>query len=144
MLSPRHLAAIAILGGLVLAVLGVLSLTGAVSPAAALAAAAFLLALSALAFLVLTVRRLDGKAHRIDLRVKKIENGLTQSATGLKRIESRIDRLSAAVEESATRRNEDLSAILASLGEDRVNAMTHAEEVAELRAALRELREERV
>ncbi|MEV4060969.1 hypothetical protein [Nonomuraea dietziae] len=144
MLSPRHLAAIAILGGLVPAVLGVLSLTGAVSPAAALAAAAFLLALSALAFLVLTVRRLDGKAHRIDLRVKKIENGLTQSATGLKRIESRIDRLSAAVEESATRRNEDLSAILASLGEDRVNAMTHAEEVAELRAALRELREERV
>ncbi|MEU4546596.1 hypothetical protein [Nonomuraea dietziae] len=144
MLSPRHLAAIAILGGLVLAVLGVLSLTGAVSPAAALAAAAFLLALSALAFLVLTVRRLDGKAHRIDLRVKKIENGLTQTATGLKRIESRIDRLSAAVEESATRRGEDLSAILASLGEDRVNAMTHAEEVAELRAALRELREERV
>ncbi|GAA2385706.1 hypothetical protein [Nonomuraea africana] len=144
MLSPRHLAAIAILGGLVLAALGVLSLTGAVSPAAALAAAAFLLALSALAFLVLTVRRLDGKAHRIDLRVKKIENGLAQTGTGLKRIESRIDRLSAAVEEAATRRSEDLSAILASLGEDRVNAMTHAEEVAELRAALRELREERV
>ncbi|MFD1936445.1 MULTISPECIES: hypothetical protein [Nonomuraea] len=117
---------------------------GVLSFAAALAAAAFLLALAALAFLVLTVRRLDGKAHRIDVRVKKIETGLAQTATGLKRIEARIDKLAAAVEHAASSRGEDLTAILASLGEDRVNAMTHAEEVAELRAELRELRGEKV
>ncbi|MEU7894633.1 hypothetical protein AB0B45_17460 [Nonomuraea sp. NPDC049152] len=117
---------------------------GVLSFAAALAAAAFLLALAALAFLVLTVRRLDGKAHRIDVRVKKIETGLAQTATGLKRIETRIDKLAAAVEEAASRRGQDLTAILASLGEDRVNAMTHAEEVAELRAELYELRRESV
>ncbi|MGV9307815.1 hypothetical protein ACWENQ_27905 [Nonomuraea sp. NPDC004354] len=144
MLSPRRLAATAILGALVLGALAITVYTGVLSFTAALAATAVLLSLGVPAFLMLAVRRLDGKAHRIDLRVKKIETGLAQTGAGLKRIETRIDALTAAVEEVARGRTEGLSAILASLGEDRVNAMAHAEEVALLRAELRELRRESV
>ncbi|MEU0564327.1 hypothetical protein ABZ297_02875 [Nonomuraea sp. NPDC005983] len=140
MLSPRRLAAtVAVFGVLAFAVLVLLVLTDAFTLAAAAATGAFLLSLAALAFLVLTVRRLDGKAHRIDLRVKKYEAELARTTTAIRQIEARIDRLTGAVEKSSTRRGEDLGAILASLGEDRVNAMTRAREVEELREEVRAL-----
>ncbi|MFC4114844.1 hypothetical protein [Nonomuraea zeae] len=111
---------------------------------AAAAAAAFLVCLAALAFLLLSVRRLDGKAQRIDLRVKKHESELARTTTALKRIETRLDLLVQAVEDSAARRADDLGAILASLGEDRVNAMARAREVEELRAEVRALAKDAV
>lgn len=139
MLSPRRLAATAAFLGILTVVLVVLVVTGALELGAAAAAGAFVISLAALAFLVLSVRRLDGKAHRIDLRVKKHETELARTATALTRIESRIDTLTQAVEQSMARHGDDLAAILASLGEDRVNAMAHAREVEELREEVRAL-----
>ncbi|WP_219464899.1 hypothetical protein [Nonomuraea rhizosphaerae] len=140
MLSPRRLAATAaILGVLAAAALVVLVLTGLLTWGAAVASGAFAIALAALAVLVLSVRRVDGKAQRIDQRTKKHEAELAGNIAALKRIEARLDRLAEAVEQSATRREEDLGAILASLGEDRVNAMTRAREVEELREEVRAL-----
>ncbi|GAA3711756.1 hypothetical protein GCM10022224_091620 [Nonomuraea antimicrobica] len=140
MLSPRRLAATAaplaaiILGGLALLVLADLITFGA-----AATAVAFLVTLAALALALLTVRRIDGKAHRIDLRMKKHEAELARSTAALKNIETRLDVLVRAVEDSAARRADDLGAILASLGEDRVNAMAQAREVQELREEVRAL-----
>ncbi|WP_188190602.1 hypothetical protein [Nonomuraea sp. SYSU D8015] len=140
MLSPRRLAATgALLSAVVAGVLVVLVLTGLITLGAAAATVAFLVALAALAYLVLIVRRLDGKAHRIDLRIKKYEAELARTTAALKNIETRLDLLVQAVEESAARRADDLGAILASLGEDRVNAMARAREVEELRAEVRAL-----
>ncbi|MFI7697693.1 hypothetical protein [Nonomuraea sp. NPDC049480] len=140
MLSPRRLAATgALLSAVVAGVLVVLVLAGLITLGAAAATVAFLVALAALAFLVLIVRRLDGKAHRIDQRIKKYETELVRTTTALKNIETRLDLLVQAVEDSAARRADDLGAILASLGEDRVNAMARAREVEELRAEVRAL-----
>ncbi|WP_336208399.1 hypothetical protein [Nonomuraea sp. LPB2021202275-12-8] len=142
---PRRLAATtAVLGALAVTGLVLLMLTGLLAPGEAAAIGGFAVCLAALAFLVLTVRRLDGKAHRIDLRVKKYEAELARTTTALRGIESRLDGLTRAVEESAARRGEDLAAILASLGEDRVNAMTRAREVEELREEVRALVKDRV
>ncbi|MET7338128.1 hypothetical protein [Nonomuraea sp. NPDC005650] len=140
MLSPRRLAATAaLLAALTAVVLVLLVLAGLITLGAAATTVAFMATLAALAFLVLTVRRLDGKAHRIDLRIKKYEAELTRTTTALKNIETRLDLLVQAVEDSAGRRADDLGAILASLGEDRVNAMARAREVEELRAEVRAL-----
>ncbi|MFI6737957.1 hypothetical protein ACIBI9_33970 [Nonomuraea sp. NPDC050451] len=140
MLSPRRLAATAaLLAALTAGVLALLVLAGLITLGAAAVTVAFLVTLAALAFLVLTVRRLDGKAHRIDLRIKKYEAELARTTTALKNIETRLDLLVQAVEDSAARRADDLGAILASLGEDRVNAMARAREVEELRAEVRAL-----
>ncbi|MGV9380862.1 hypothetical protein ACWDRB_33950 [Nonomuraea sp. NPDC003707] len=140
MLSPRRLAATAaLLAALTAGVLALLILAGLITFGAAAVTVAFLVTLAALAFLVLTVRRLDGKARRIDLRIKKYEAELARTTTALKNIETRLDLLVQAVEDSAGRRADDLGAILASLGEDRVNAMARAREVEELRAEVRAL-----
>ncbi|GAA3218291.1 hypothetical protein [Nonomuraea helvata] len=140
MLSPRRLAATAaILAALAVGVLALLVIADLITLGAAAATVAFLVALAALAFLTLTVRRLDGKAHRIDLRIKKYEAELARTTTALKKIETRLDVLVQAVEDSAARRADDLGAILASLGEDRVNAMARAREVEELRDEVRAL-----
>ncbi|MEV4011732.1 hypothetical protein AB0J35_14620 [Nonomuraea angiospora] len=140
MLSPRRLAATAaLLAALTAGVLALLIIAGLITFGAAAVTVAFLVTLAALAFLVLIVRRLDGKAHRIDLRIKKYEAELARTTTALKNIETRLDLLVQAVEDSAARRADDLGAILASLGEDRVNAMARAREVEELRAEVRAL-----
>ncbi|MEU1384792.1 MULTISPECIES: hypothetical protein [unclassified Nonomuraea] len=140
MLSPRRLAAAAALLAVVAAgVLALLVLAGLLTLGAAAAVAAFAVTLAALALLLLTVRRVDGKAHRIDLRMKKQEAELARTTTAVKNLESRLELLVQAVEESAARRADDIGAILASLGEDRVNAMTRAREVEELREEVRAL-----
>jgi hypothetical protein len=145
MLSPRRLAAtVALLAALAACVLALLVLADLITFGAAAATAAFLVSLAALAVLLLAVRRLDGKAQRIDLRVKKHETELARTTTALKRIETRMDLLVQAVEDSAARRADDLGAILASLGEDRVNAMARAREVEELRAEVRALAKDAV
>ncbi|MER6505592.1 hypothetical protein ABT158_02215 [Nonomuraea sp. NPDC001636] len=140
MLSPRRLAAAAALLAVVAAgALALLVLAGLLTLGAAAAVAAFAVTLAALALVLLTVRRVDGKAHRIDLRMKKHEAELARATTAVKNLESRLELLVQAVEESAGRRADDIGAILASLGEDRVNAMTRAREVEELREEVRAL-----
>ncbi|MFC4011757.1 hypothetical protein ACFOY2_31315 [Nonomuraea purpurea] len=138
MLSPRRLAATAAaLAALTLGVLALLVVAGLITPGAAATATAFLVTFAALAYVTVTLRRVDGKAHRIDLRIKKHEAELAKTTAALRTIETRLDLLVRAVEESAGRRADDLGAILASLGEDRVNAMARAREVEELRAEVR-------
>ncbi|MEV0618084.1 hypothetical protein AB0I81_32495 [Nonomuraea sp. NPDC050404] len=143
--SPRRLAATAApLAALALGALALLVFADLITFGAAVSAVAFMIALAALALLVLIVRRLDGKAHRIDLRIKKHETELARTTATLKSIETRIDVLVRAVEDSAGRRADDVGAILASLGEDRVNARVAAREVAELREEVRGLAKDRV
>ncbi|MEV0379108.1 hypothetical protein [Nonomuraea sp. NPDC050643] len=145
MFSPRRLAATAALvAALALGVLALLVFAGLITFGAAAATVAFLVSLAALALLLLSVRRLDGKAQRIDLRVKKHEAELAKTTAALKNVETRLDVLVQAIEESAARRADDLGAILASLGEDRVNAMARAREVEELREEVRALAKDRV
>lgn len=145
MLSPRKLAMIAaFLGVLVVVVLAALVLGDLMTLGAAAVTVAFAAALAVLAVLLMSVRRLDGKAQRIDQRVKKHESELARTATALKRIDAKLDRVVAAVEAAGTRRDDDLAAVLASLGEDRVNAMVRARELDELRAEVRALAEGRV
>lgn len=145
MLSPRRTAATAaFLGALIVIALVVLVLGGLLPPGAAAATAAFAVALAALALLLLTVRRVDGKAQRIDQRVKKHEAQLAKTATALQRIDAKLGGLAAAIERADVRRDDDLAAILASLGEDRVNAAVRARELDELREEVRALAEGRV
>lgn len=140
MLSPRRLAATAaLLGVLAAGVLALLVLADLITLGAAATAAAFAVTLAALVLLLVTVRRVDGKAQRIDLRVKKHEAELARTTAALRQLDSRLELLVQAVEESAARRADDIGAILASLGEDRVNAMTRAREVEELREEVRTL-----
>ncbi|NUO96529.1 MAG: hypothetical protein HOV96_14700 [Nonomuraea sp.] len=140
MLSPRRLAATAaLLGVLAAGVLALLVLADLLTLGAAATAAAFAITLAALALLLVTVRRVDGKAHRIDLRIKKHEAELARTTAALRQLDSRLELLVQAVEESAARRADDIGAILASLGEDRVNAMTRSREVEELREEVRTL-----
>ncbi|WP_194244169.1 hypothetical protein [Nonomuraea phyllanthi] len=140
MLLPRRWAATAAIPATAtVCVLALLVLAGLISFGAAAATLAFLVALAALAYLAFSVRRLDGKAQRIDLRIRKHEAELARTTAALKTIETRLDQVARAVEDSAARRADDLGAILASLGEDRVNAMTRAREVEALRAEVRAL-----
>jgi Skp family chaperone for outer membrane proteins len=118
--SPRALAAIA-------AVAAALAAVAAFTDLLSYGEAAIFLAV---AYLVMLARRVDGKAHRIELRVKRHE-------TTLQKLEQQLAALDKKLDDSAAQRNEDLAAILASLGEDRVNAMAQAEELRNLLKAAR-------
>ncbi|TDD15453.1 hypothetical protein [Nonomuraea diastatica] len=134
----------ALLAAVTVGVLALLVLSGTMPLGAAAAVVAFVVSMAALAFLTLVVRRIDGKAHRIDLRVKKYEAELARTTTAIKAIDTRLDLLVRAVENSSARRADDLGAVLASLGEDRVNAMARVKEVEELRAEVRALAKDSV
>lgn len=118
--SPRALAAIA-------AGAAALAAVAALTDLLSYGEAAILLGV---AYLVMIARRVDGKAHRIELRVKRHE-------AALQKVEKQVTALAAKIDDSSAQRQEDLAAILASLGEDRVNAMAQAEELRNLLKAAR-------
>ncbi|MEV5592007.1 hypothetical protein AB0L05_41230, partial [Nonomuraea pusilla] len=70
-----------LLGAPTVAVLALLVLAGLLVPAAA----AFLAVAAALGLLLLLVRRLDGRAHRIELRAKRQEAELARARAALGR-----------------------------------------------------------
>ncbi|GAA0430294.1 hypothetical protein Acor_45950 [Acrocarpospora corrugata] len=136
--TPRRLAIMgAGVGTVAIAVLALLVIVGVVEPVEALTLAGLAAVLAGLAFLVLNLRRLDGKVLRIDARVKREERQLTEIAAGLAALTAKLDSISPALAEAAVQHDEDLRAVLASLGEDRVNAMFVRREI---EAELQEIR----
>ncbi|GAA2991182.1 hypothetical protein [Streptosporangium longisporum] len=119
--TPRKLTLLAaIVGPLVLITLAVLAITGIVSVTAALVLGALATVLAVQLLMILTVRRLDGKALRIDARVKRHEAETATVKTVAERLDRRLDEITALIEKHENRRDEDLQAILVSLGEDRL------------------------
>ncbi|MEU4829110.1 hypothetical protein [Streptosporangium sp. NPDC023615] len=119
--TPRKLTLLAAIVGLptlialaLLASIGIVSVTGAV----VLGGLATVLAVQFL--MIATVRRVDGKALRIDARVKRHEAEMATVKTVAERLDRRLDEITALLGEQESRRDEDLRAILVSLGEDRL------------------------
>lgn len=136
--TPRKLAMTgAGITAIGVAVLVVFTVLGSIRVADALILAGLGAVLGMLAFLVLMVRRLDGKALRIDGRAKKQEAKLQEMSRSLTTMAQRLETITQTVTKGAAQRDEDLQAVLASLGEDRVNAMFLRRE---LDSELRELR----
>ncbi|GIH29281.1 hypothetical protein Aph01nite_75910 [Acrocarpospora phusangensis] len=122
--TPRRLAVMgAGIGTAAIAVLTLLVIVGMVEPVEALLLGALGAVLGGLAFLLLTLRRLDGKVQRMDARVKRDEQKLAEIAGSLAAVAAKLDAIAPTLAEAAVQHDEDLRAVLASLGEDRVNAM---------------------
>ncbi|WP_061296827.1 hypothetical protein [Herbidospora cretacea] len=124
-------------GTVVLAALATLVLMGALPVVDALLLVLLGGCLAGLGLLVFSVRRLDGKTQRIDTRVKKLETNLARVTTTLGTVSEELAGASRLLAEGAARRDDDLRAVLAALGEDRVNAMFLRNEV---EAEIKEIR----
>ncbi|WP_344863938.1 hypothetical protein [Planomonospora alba] len=131
--TPRQLVLPAAAGGcLALAALAALAATGAVPASDAVVLGVVLLLLGAQALVLLTVRRADGKAMRVDARTKRCEAELARLSAATERLDARLDEIAGLLAERRHRHDEDLREILASLGEDRLHAMSLRQEVARL------------
>ncbi|WP_068921627.1 hypothetical protein [Planobispora rosea] len=131
--TPRQLLILAAAAGsVILIALVTLASAGAVSPAVAalLGMAAVLLGVQLL--IVTEIRRVDGKALRADARTKRCETGIAQVAAAVERLDSRIGEIAESLGRERHRHDEDLRAILASLGEERLHAMSLRQEMKEL------------
>ncbi|GAB1820665.1 hypothetical protein [Herbidospora sp. RD11066] len=124
-------------GTVVLAALAALVLMGVLPVVDALLLVLLGGCLAGLGLLVFSVRRLDGKTQRIDTRVKKLETNLARVTATLGTVSEELAGASKLLAEGAARRDDDLRAVLAALGEDRVNAMFLRNEV---EAEIKEIR----
>ncbi|WP_067174326.1 class I SAM-dependent methyltransferase [Microtetraspora niveoalba] len=127
--TRRLVVAAAAVGALTLATLTVLILLEILEILAGLTLGLLTCAIGLMFLVTLSVRRLDGKALRIDGRVKRQEAALAKVADALAQVAARLDQAGAATDTHGSRRDEDLRAILASLGEDRVNTMLARQEI---------------
>ncbi len=127
--TRRLVVAAAAVGALTLAALTVLILLEILELLAGLTLGLLTCALGLMLLVTVAVRRLDGKALRIDGRVKRQEVVLTKVTDALTRVAGRLDQVAEATEAHGSRREEDLRAIRASLGEDRVNTMLVRQEI---------------
>ncbi|WP_449064456.1 hypothetical protein [Planomonospora algeriensis] len=136
--TPRQLAVpAAAAGSLVLAGLALAVASDALPAADAVVIAGILLLLGVQALVLLSVRRADGKALRADTRMKRCEAELSRLAASTERLGVRLDEITGLLGERDLRHGEDLRAILASLGEDRLHTVSLREEIGRLAAELR-------
>ncbi|WP_326820422.1 hypothetical protein OHA77_12720 [Streptosporangium sp. NBC_01639] len=131
--TPRKLTLLAAIVGL-LALIALVLLAGAdaISVTAAIVLGAIMMVLAAQVLAVATVRRVDGKALRIDNRAKRYEAELAKVRTATERLDRRLDEIVELLREDGRRRDEDLQAILVSLGEDRLAAIPQRLEIEEM------------
>ncbi|WP_433350043.1 class I SAM-dependent methyltransferase [Microtetraspora malaysiensis] len=127
--TRRLIVAAAAVGALTLAALTVLILLEIVEILAGVTLGLLICATGTMFLVALSVRRVDGKALRIDGRVKRQEAALAKVANALGSVAERLEQVTAAAEARGPRRDEDLRAILTSLGEDRVNATLARQEI---------------
>ncbi|MEV4248552.1 hypothetical protein AB0J63_34715 [Streptosporangium canum] len=131
--SPRKLTLLAAsIGSLVLVALALLAGAGALSVTAAIVLGAMATVLAVQLLAVATVRRVDGKAQRIDTRVKRYEAEMAQVKAATERLDRRLEEIVGLLREHGSKRDEDLQAILVSLGEDRLAAMPQRMEMEEM------------
>ncbi|WP_214106481.1 hypothetical protein [Acrocarpospora catenulata] len=136
--TPRRVAVLGAGGGVAgTAVLGLLTVVGVIEALDAATLALLGACLAGVAFLVLGLRRLDGKVQRMDNRVKREAAGLAGVSATLAAVNQKLDSIAPTLAEAAVQHDEDLRAVLASLGEDRVNAMFLRREI---EAELQEIR----
>lgn len=131
--TPRKLTLLAaILGPVFLIALTLLASTGIISVTAAIVLGAIATVLAVQVLAVATVRRVDGKAQRIDARVKRYEAELATVKTATQRLDRRLDEIVELLKEHQNKRDEDLQAILVSLGEDRLASVPRRQEIEEI------------
>ncbi|MGC5012768.1 hypothetical protein ACLQ2R_18550 [Streptosporangium sp. DT93] len=119
--TPRKLALLAVIIGLpVVIALTRLASTGIVSATGAVVLGGLATVLAVQFLMIAAVRRVDGKALRIDARVKRHEAEMATVMTVAERLDRRLDEITALLGEHESKRDEDLRAILVSLGEDRL------------------------
>ncbi|MEU8378201.1 hypothetical protein [Streptosporangium sp. NPDC048865] len=131
--TPRKLTLLAAtLGPVFLIALTLLASTGIISATAAIVLGAIATVLAVQVLAVATVRRVDGKAQRIDARVKRYETELATVKTATQRLDRRLDEIVELLKEHERKRDEDLQAILVSLGEDRMASVPRRQEIEEI------------
>ncbi|MFD0889571.1 hypothetical protein ACFQ08_33970 [Streptosporangium algeriense] len=133
MSTPRKLTLLTTIAApLVVITLALLTAFGAVPVAGALGLAAAAAVLAAQALTLVTLRRTDGKALRVDNRVKRQETELAKVRAAVERLDGRLDEIVSLLREESGRHEEDLRAILVSLGEDRLAAVPRRREMEEM------------
>ncbi|MEU1876534.1 hypothetical protein ABZ470_04420 [Streptosporangium sp. NPDC020072] len=133
MSTPRKLTLLTTIAvPLVVIALTLLAVLGAVPVVGALGLAAAVAVLAAQALTLVTLRRTDGKAQRVDNRVKRQEAELAKVRTAVERLDGRLDEIVSLLRQESGRHEEDLRAILVSLGEDRLTAVPRRREMEEL------------
>ncbi|MDH2426642.1 class I SAM-dependent methyltransferase [Sphaerisporangium sp. TRM90804] len=136
-LPPRLLLIASVaLAGLAVFTLVLLSAEGLLDPAPAVQIALSSLTLAAAAVIVVTVRRTDGKALRMDARSKRQDLALARAGKDIAMLTTRVDGLAARVE---TAGREQARQVLAALGEDRMELTAQADRLTGLQEALSRL-----
>ena len=109
-------------------------LTGAdvISATAAVVLGAIAVVLACQVLTVMSVRRVDGKAMRIDNRVKRYETEMANVKAVTERLDRRLDEIVELLRSRELKRDEDLQAILISLGEDRLTSLPQRQEMEEM------------
>jgi type VI protein secretion system component VasK len=131
--TPRKLALLAASIGLC-ALIALTLLTGAdvISATAAVVLGAIAVVLACQILTVMSVRRVDGKAMRIDNRVKRYETEMADVKAVTERLDRRLDEIVELLRSRELKRDEDLQAILISLGEDRLTSLPQRQEMEEM------------
>jgi hypothetical protein len=131
--TPRKLTLLAAGIGLC-ALIALTLLTGAdvISATAAVVLGAIAVVLACQVLTVMSVRRVDGKAMRIDNRVKRYETEMADVKTVTERLDRRLDEIVELLRSRELKRDEDLQAILISLGEDRLTSLPQRQEMEEM------------
>lgn len=138
--TPRKLTLLAaIIAPLFLIGMALLAGTDTISVTAAMVLGAIAIVLAVQILAILTVRRVDGKALRIDNRVKRYESEMAQVKAATARLDRRLDEIVALLRERDLKREEDLRAILVSLGEDRLTSVPRLQEMEEMGEMVHEL-----
>src|SRR4051812_755488 len=138
--TPRKLTLLtATIGPLVLIALALLAGADAISVTAAVVLGAIAAVLAAQVMAVATVHRVDGKALRIDARVKRYETEMAQVKAATERLDRRLDEIVLLLREHGSKREEDLRAILVSLGEDRLASVPRRREMEEMEETVNQL-----
>ncbi|GAA0845085.1 hypothetical protein ACFQVD_22790 [Streptosporangium amethystogenes subsp. fukuiense] len=131
--TPRKLTLLAAtIGPVVLIALTLLAGTDVISVTAAVVLGAIATVFAVQMLAIATVRRVDGKALRIDTRVKRYEAELTTVKAATERLDRRLDEIVELLREHERKRDEDLQTILVSLGEDRLVSIPQRQEMAEV------------
>ncbi|WP_329090938.1 MULTISPECIES: hypothetical protein [unclassified Streptosporangium] len=131
--TPRKLTLLAAtLGPVFLIALTLLASFEIISVTAAIVLGAIAAVLAVQVLAVATVRRIDGKAQRIDTRVKRYEAELATVKTATQRLDRRLDEIVELLKEHERKRDEDLQAILVSLGEDRLASVPRRQDIEEM------------
>ncbi|MDF5757478.1 class I SAM-dependent methyltransferase [Spongiactinospora sp. TRM90649] len=107
-----------LVGGLLIIGLALLSVSGAVQWPDAIQLALTAVCLAGVAVAVLTVRRADGKALRIDQRVKKHDAAFGELRDGVRALKAQVDEVKSA-------QRAGVGTVVTALGEDRAELAGH-------------------